>query len=205
MKRELEHKWAVPSSSAFNAFLTALSSLTPLPKPEQIFNDDYYIDTPGRSLYLLNYICRIRLSGKTAEFTAKSTNKIVNGLANREERNYPLKHSKTYEEALLSLKEVFPFNNIKTEELVNLFRITNNRKLYALTLQGGLKVEIALDNAVIYSGGKEKELKEIECELLEGGTEHFIKFLQVLTQKSGLQPAETSKVATAAKMMESPR
>ena len=63
-------------------------------------------------------------------------------------------------------------------------------------------VEIALDQGILFGGGKEIPLCELEVELKSGSKEEAIRFSRELADKYSLIPQAKSKVSRATALTE---
>ena len=198
---EREFKWSVNSEQDFERFLSALkSALGILPEQKNVQISDAYLDNSGGTLALQKIALRIRQVADSYEATLKTRTRMEGGLARRKELTLPLPSAHTTTQALDLLKEKQAWEGINLTDLQVKFEIKNNRQLYEFSYKGAL-CEAALDRYNILAEGDRLDCREIELELKGGEEKDFMQIVSFLTQQSGLNPAQKSKVATAESML----
>lgn len=196
---EQEFKWDAPARQAFVRFVDALQAMAETCiGPQLLQNTDYYLENATNHLAAQKIALRIRQCGENWEATLKTRSAIKNGLACRQEWTQPLPAVPGIRQALKILETQREWHGIALASLKVRFVIKNARTIYRVTYRG-CQAEVALDNYLTLAQGHQWRRKEIELELKRGSTTGFEKLAQKLTEKSGLKPAQLSKVAVAEK------
>lgn len=156
-----------------------------------------YFDTPGRQLSALRYTLRRRLENGVSVCTLKTP--MPDGGRGEWEVI-----CQTISQAIPELCKLGA-----PEALVNLTaqgvqpccgaRFTRR----AATVEaGGTVLEIALDEGVLFGGGRELPLCELEVELKSGEKTQAVRYAQALAGEYGLEPQPNSKVRRAMALLE---
>lgn len=198
---EREFKWAVEKEEDFDTFVSVLKSVLEAPATEKmLYIHDAYLERPDGALSAEKVALRIRETDGKFEATLKTRTRLINGLACRKELTLPLPLAENFEQALQALKDRQVWAGVALADLQVKFEIKNCRKLYEFSYKAA-RCEAALDRYVIEAEGDALACREIELELKEGAEKDFEELVLLLSQKSGLLPAQISKVATAEKML----
>ncbi len=198
---EREFKWAVETEQNFETFLSVLKDvLGGLPAEKTLHICDAYLEKPNGALSAEKVALRIRETEGKFEATLKTRTRLINGLACRKELTLSFPTAKNFKQALQALQERKVWEGVEVADLGVKFEIKNCRKLYEFCYKS-TRCEAALDRYVIEAGGESLACREIELELKEGDEKEFLQMTHILSEKSGLQPAQISKVATAENML----
>jgi inorganic triphosphatase YgiF len=169
---EIEAKFRVVDRSVFTTFrqLTTLGAFLLVHAPGTEYQHNTYFDTADRRLTASGVTLRVRdLGGRRIATVKRSVGKQA-GIHTREEweidleagahpADWPASQARDQALAALDGAVIFPLMTICT------------RRKYSDALLNGTQVaEISLDEGVILAGGRSVVFRELEAELLDGGT-----------------------------------
>jgi len=194
---EVELKFRVDDPAVFRALSRPMEigdfQLKPAGDGEHQHNT--YYDTPGFRLRAQRYGLRVRTVGHTRIATLKGETQSRDGLHQRPEWEMPVESDDPQRwspgdvrDRAFALAGGAPLQPVLTiETLRRPVRVWRGARCVA---------DIALDEGVIYAGGREQMFYELEVELLPDGTRDDLDALgALLREKFPLQPDNLSKLA----------
>ena len=188
MATEYERKFA-----ATPAHLTAIEAAFP-GEGQVISMETTYYDTPSSQLSARRYTLRRRLENGISVCTLKVPAGNARGewevVCDDIFRAIPLLIAQGGPEALAELTR---------EGLVPICGAKFTRIAKTLHFEGG-QVELALDQGILFGGGQECPLCEVEVELKTGGRELCDQFACALADRFGLKEESESKFSRALKL-----
>lgn len=151
-----------------------------------------YYDTPSGSLSAKRYMLRKRLENGVSICTLKTP-----GSGNeRGEWDVPCDIITTAVSELCKLNVPADLEKLCAEGLVPICGAAFTRRACYLE-QPGFTAELALDQGILFGGGREIPLCEIEIELKAGSKEAMDAFAEGFATRYGLETEEKSKFARA--------
>lgn len=195
---EIEAKFRVDDGGVFPALL-ALGALGPfrlVPAPEVEDQLNVYFDTADRRLRQARYGLRVRLIGQRRIATLKGAATVRDGMYERDEweaeigpsddpADWPAGELRDRVLALLGGAPVAPELSMRT------------LRHHVYAERGGARVaELSLDEGDISAGGLAEHFRELEIELLGGGTRADLdQLVALLRARFALVPEDQSKLA----------
>lgn len=204
---ETELKYGIPSREKADAIWEEafVSPYSDNSTAEKVVMKAVYFDTEDRILSKNNVAVRVRAEGDISFATLKWGGKAENGLHERGEINIPV-----------SGEEIFiqpPVDMFKeSEDGRQLMDLIGDRRLVNLLetrfLRRRIKVhynesimEMAIDTGSIITDAGTAPILEMELELYLGETEDLIALGDLIREKYGLEPENTSKLARGLAML----
>ncbi|MCS6839585.1 MAG: CYTH and CHAD domain-containing protein [Roseiflexus sp.] len=194
---EIELKFRVDDPAIFRALSRPMTlgafRLQPVGDGEHQHNT--YYDTPDFRLRAQRYGLRVRTIGHTRIATLKGETQSHDGLHQRPEWEAPVESDDPQRwppgdvrDRALALAGGAPLRPVLTIETL--------RRLVRVWRDAHCVAEMALDEGVIYAGGREQMFYELEIEALPEGTRDDLHTLGALLQQAfPLQPDNLSKLA----------
>lgn len=195
---EIEAKFRIDDEQVFTDLLAMAAigpfALAPAPAPED--QQNVYFDTADRRLRQGQYGLRVRTIGGRRIATLKGAAKVHDGTYERDEwetevgpsddpHSWPVGDVRERTLALVGGAPIAP----------TLAMRTLRRHIYA-ERDGARLAELSLDTGTIQAGTLTQEFRELEIELLKGGSrEQFAELVALLRERFGLQPEGQSKLA----------
>jgi inorganic triphosphatase YgiF len=195
---EIEAKFRVADEQTF-AHLLSLTAIGPfhlLPAPVAEQQRNTYFDTPDQRLRAQRYGLRVRNLGARRIATLKGAARVADGVYERDEwevvigteehpAHWPASAARDRALALLGDASLRPILTIET----------TRQHIYAA--RAGVRVaELSLDTGTIRAADRAERFRELEVELLEGGTRtDFDALVALLRERFALVPEDRSKLA----------
>lgn len=182
--------------SARPAVLAAVRTQIAAPWQTIAMETTYY-DTPAQQLSALHYTLRRRLENGVSVCTLKTP------MSDGGRGEWELQAA-SIEEAIPELCKLGAPKSLLflTAQGVQPCCGARFTRQAATVEYGGTVLEIALDEGVLFGGGRELPLCELEVELKAGEKEQAIRFAQSLALEYGLHPQPKSKVRRAMALTE---
>lgn len=155
-----------------------------------------YFDTKDHALSKRGVSVRLRLSGGKALQTVKTASRAEGGLMDRDEWEYPVAGA-ALDWHVLPAEAKRALGNIAPNRLRCVIEVETERRTALIERQGplgpGLKVEVAVDQAVVKAGGKSEHFAECELELKQGDVVSFFNLAAEIHGHCPLLMSATSK------------
>jgi len=160
---------------------------------QQHLVSDYY-DTPQLDLIKSGVGLRLRNDNGHWLQTVKSTGRVVDGLHERQEWEWPLDEA----EFDLMLLQQTPLKTMIEDEkiwpkVIKIFTTDFLRLAIQLKLDNNTEVELAYDRGRVSNDEKQTKIHEIELELKSGSIDEMKRLAQLFCQQLNMQPNESSK------------
>lgn len=198
---ETEFKWDANTPRAFSRMLQAAETSARVAVSHRLNIRDIYLDQADLSFESRKIAFRVRNTDGQFEATFKTRTEIINGKAVRQEETLPLTGVRNIAQALNVLNHKKTWQNLPVAGLIKRFEIRNHRQALTIFFDGA-EFELAFDTCEILVCGRTLKMKEIELELKHGTSKQIDALVQLLSQKSGLQPMRFSKVKTASALLD---
>ncbi|MBI3249903.1 MAG: CYTH domain-containing protein [Deltaproteobacteria bacterium] len=181
-----------------------LKALTQRKLPTQRLLSIYY-DTPELTLHRHRIAVRLRRVGRQWLQTVKTAGRVVAGLHERLECEYPatkgvLDFTPLTDPALQS----FFADAALRRALQPVFVTEFSRACRLLSWPNGDTVEFALDRGEIHTGDRRQPISEVELELKAGASERLFALAAALQATIPLQPSDISKAERGYRLMTLP-
>jgi triphosphatase len=204
---EIEMKYALPSKEvADNIWADSrLTALCDMSSRESLVMKAIYFDTEDWVLARNNIAVRVRSEGDSCFATLKWGGNYKDGIHSREEINIPVDDESCF---MMLPSDIFSvaeegremMDLIGNRPLMNLFEMRFLRRRVRLKFRGSL-AELSIDLGTITSDKGEYPIRELEIELFAGDPEDIKTLGQILAERFGLKPKESSKFADGMKMI----
>lgn len=153
-----------------------------------------YFDTPQLDLIKSGFGLRLRNDNGDWWQTVKATGKVVDGLHQRQEWEWPLAEA----DFDLELLKQTPIKAAIDDQLLwsqiqKVFTTDFQRQTLQLNLPDGTHVEFAYDRGRVYSNQAETDIHEVELELKSGSLEAMQKLAELCCEQLNVKPNSSSK------------
>ncbi len=168
------------------------------PEEGQLFHmHTTYYDTPDRALSSRRYTLRRRMENQRSVCTCKAP---IKGVGKGEWET----ECDRIEDAIEELCKLGAPKILKelTKNGVNALCGAKFRRIAKTVVTTDCTVELALDEGILFGGGREEPLCVVEVELKSGTPEACAAFARILAMKFGLVQERRSKVARAMALCE---
>ena len=193
---ETEFKWEVTCGTDFRRAKGVFAALSKMSAPVNLKICDTYLDHADERFAKEKIAFRVRKVNGIWQATFKTRSEIKNGKAVRREETLPLPSVHSVTQALAYLTQKKTWKKLDVRDLQKRFVIKNHRRAFNLIYKK-CQAELALDTFVIFAGGHEMKIREIELELKHGNAKDFEELAARFTAQSGLSFSTISKVKTA--------
>ena len=174
-------------------------------EPETRHERTTYFDTDAFALREHGYSLRVRKSGRAHIQTLKHASARSAVVGQRDEWEWPVVSNRLDTGPLDALAG-------KADELEGAYAqarpkfVTDiRRKAYELVLDGGTKIELAIDRGVIHAGTSREAVNEIEVEIKDGPPGPAYRLALDLARRNGLRLGPESKADRGYRLVEGKR
>ncbi len=183
--------------------------------------DAVYYDTEDRALRDIHVVYRIRTEGDQTVLTVKygkGSDKSTKGLYRRQEENFVVGPDFREKPGIDVLEDIPVYKEmdkavggqysdllgvmLPLKKLVPVMEMQFTRRELDVPLndEGAIAV-VSYDDGIIYAGGREERISEVEIELKEGSEADLIGFSEEIASKYGLLPGLKSKYSRGIKLL----
>ena len=196
MDTEIELKYLVISDNVIEHISDLLTqkSITFTHSIKRLSN--HYFDTPELNLRRHDMGLRVREVQGQFEQTIKTSGKVLGGLHQRPEYNYPISQNlpdlNMFPAALWGKNQSI---DAIQSQLLAIFTTNFTRNIWLITYPNGCEIELVYDEGEVCGDGRVEPIKEIELELFKGTTDDLFILAKELFDILKLRPGIKSKAA----------
>jgi triphosphatase len=161
-----------------------------------------YFDTPQLDLIKSGFGLRLRNDNGDWWQTVKATGKVIDGLHQRQEWEWPLAEANFD----LELLKQTPIKAAIDDQLLwsqveKIFTTDFQRQSLQLNLSDGTHVEFAYDKGKVYSNQADVDIHEIELELKSGSLEAMQQLAELCCEHLNVKPNSSSKAKIGSELI----
>lgn len=188
MSNEIELKLAVTPNFA-DSLAQSLTDFHIIEQQQTFLGNTYY---DSQDSYFLSQKMGLRVRSENAKFqmTLKTDGKVVGGLHERPEYNFPLENAQP-DIALLNSLTKFSFPT--DLQLTPIFSTDFERQTWLIECGQDTEIEVALDRGEIKANGNIAPICEVEFELKRGELRDLLTLVENLTLTDGVRLSSASK------------